>query len=103
MPNTQARWICGANGTNYLVGEYKTAGLPNITAIGTGYWRNETISNPQSRAAYTLYDRGEIAGSGSVNESTRTGCFNASLSNSIYGNSETVRPRSVVINFCIKF
>lgn len=40
---------------------------------------------------------------GTVGSGSATFNFRASWSNSIYGNSDTVRPRSVVINFCIKY
>ena len=101
MPDTSAYWICGANGTNYLVGEYKTAGLPNI----------------EGNTGYGFYNAGsQVGGAFYALTSTATGAhphsevteysflaFNASRSNSIYGNAATVRPRSVVINFCIKY
>ena len=29
--------------------------------------------------------------------------FNASNSNSIYGNSETVQPKSLIFNYCVKY
>lgn len=102
MPDTQAQWICGANGTNYLVGEYKTAGLPNITgrlgSAGSGAFQ----MNSQNGAIYTNDNYGYDIQAKQGDAATIL-YFDASLSNSIYGNSATVRPRSVVTNFCIKY
>lgn len=54
-------------------------------------------SFPMSGAAYTLYDQGIVAGSGGTAETVRTGCIDASRSNSIYGDSDEVMPKSINI------
>lgn len=78
-------------------GAYTAEGLPNVEAIGTGYWRSTSNSDPQSGAAYTLYSHGTLAGSGGNAEPCRTACFDASLSNSIYGGSEHVTPETFTV------
>ena len=72
-------------------------GLPNIVAVGTGYWRNKKPNSQPSGAAYTLSGTGALAGSGSTDENPHTGCFDASLSNNIYGGNNEVMPKSINI------
>lgn len=58
-------------------------------------------SFPMSGAAYTLYDQGQVAGAGGNAENVRTGCIDASRSNSIYGASDEVIPKSINILVCL--
>ena len=114
LPNLQDKFIEGA-GTN-AVGTEMSAGLPNITgevgylkALKNGNYhegvtlkrgcfansRTETISPPAS----VITDAGEF------DTKSRTGIINlnASRSNSIYGNSDTVQPPAIVMNYIIKY
>ena len=72
-------------------------GLPNIVAEGTGYWRDKHNSAVPTGAAYKIAVAGYVAGFGSNNEQPFMSCFDASRSNSVYGSSEKVVPRSVNI------
>lgn len=98
-------WVKGANGVKE-VGGYIEAGLPNI--IG------ELILNPDSSNAgmdATGTGTGAIvstdcSGSGSNPDATdwtvwKGFTFDASRSNPIYGNSDTVQPPSIVAMYCI--
>ena len=88
------RALWGGDGTN--ANTTIAAGLPNIT----GEWGMGRIGNggtPTTSGCFTYgsmggdiadYDRG----------TSRTIKFNASLSNSIYGNSNTVQPPAYVVN-----
>ena len=84
-----------------MAGTANKEGLPNILAVGTGYWRSEYVSSPLSGAAYTIYDQGVLAGSGGDAKTCRTGAFDASRSNSIYGRSADVMPASVNLPICL--
>jgi len=77
------------------------AGLPNIT----GYYVGNCGENGECQGALRVTNQRDNAWwQGSVNVARENNLeFNASWSNSIYGNAETVRPRSVVTNFCIKY
>lgn len=94
-------WVKAADGTVTEVGSYKAAGLPNIT----GY-----MWHMPSNSAAGLTNSGGVmyqaTGSGSSWRVTTTSSgelknaevtqFDASRSSSIYGNSTTVQPESVV-------
>ncbi len=105
LPNLQDKFVQGASDTN-TIGTVKTAGLPNITgsftilgnsnggAWGTGNGAFNNISSGSSR----YFDSSSKGGT-----STGGYSFNASRSSSIYGNSDTVQPPSVVMNYIIKY
>lgn len=78
----------GATGDNTLAGNYVAEGLPNIT----GTFRAGT-TNPYEDGAFTR-DDSNFSGIGQGGYQTDTFHFNASRSNSIYGNSEHVTPET---------
>ena len=95
-------WVRGANGTVSEVGSYLAAGLPNIT----GEFEATTSSNSilrSSSGAFSLRSPhvplNASAGSGTGYQYAQ---FDASDSNSIYGNSTTVVPESVVGMWLVK-
>lgn len=93
LPNMNGRFAEGSNSP----GQYKSAGLPNITG---------TIQTPDdtgaiSGAFYVLGQYGTSAFGIGVIPEYRVG-FNASRSSPIYGNSPTVQPNSVTFVFAIK-
>ena len=102
LPNLQDKFIQGA-GTN-VVGTKMSAGLPNITGSFV------PGSVPSNHSAYATGAFQGIASTGrnvtdsvtSTNPDYGYG-FNASRSNSIYGNSNTVQPPAVVMNYIIKY
>lgn len=104
LPNATDRVVQGGS-----VGSYKEAGLPNITAYWEihGDWDSapalqgvsddsavyQETSYKTSMTLRYLQDRSGYPGFH----------FNAGRSNSIYGNSETVQPPAVCMNFIIKY
>lgn len=100
LPNLQDKFIQGS-GTNE-VGAEMSAGLPNVTGNLYAYIYNEapasgcfrkTVANASSSASITIannapYSRIEL---------------DAARSSSVYGNSDTVQPPSIVMNYIIKY
>lgn len=96
LPNMNGRFAEGSNSP----GQYKSAGLPNITgttqtnddtsAVG-GAFRVERPFGTDNHAAlwYQLINEYQVS-------------FDASRSNPIYGNSSTVQPNSVTFVYAIK-
>lgn len=111
LPDLRDKFVQGANGN---LGTNKDAGLPNITgqvgylkAIDDGNY-NESI-NLRDGCFKNSKNTTTTPPAQSVRNSTqdttnRTGTivFDASKSNSIYGNSDTVQPPSVCLTFIIK-
>ena len=91
-------WVKGANGIEE-VGSYLSAGLPNITgSVGTYRLAVESVS---TGALYVKW-RGTHGQSGSNAANADEIGFDASKSNSIYGNSDTVQPKSIVGMWLVK-
>lgn len=86
------RNMYGFTGYRGDVGGYVAPGLPNITGSPTGKWRDNGTSTTFSGASYLTTVSGGVAGSGGTAETIRQSNFDASRSNSIYGNSTTVQP-----------
>ena len=93
LPNLIDKFAQGST----TVGTYKSAGLPNITGT-TGWLRN--MNN--MTGAFILGDTEYVFNNyQSINaENTK---FDASHSNSIYGNSDTVQPPALTLLPCIKY
>ena len=84
-------------------GTVKSAGLPNITGQVRGLdYATNTGATDQTFGAFQVDSRsaGTSAGGGSY---VAKASFNASRSSAIYGNSNTVQPKSVTVKFCIKY
>lgn len=95
-------WIKGANGTVSEVGSYLAAGLPDITGSVKGA---TLLSNTEQTGPFGWYsDDPTNYAMTYQNGSMRYGeiFFNASNSNSIYGNSSTVQPESIVGMWLVK-
>lgn len=97
-------WVKSANGTVSEVGSYLEAGLPNITGGFSGLAGNGSISytssgafNVSSPTTLTAYASAGVTYSGSSSTN-----FDASRSSSIYGNSTTVQPESIVGLWLVK-
>lgn len=96
LPNLIGKFIEGSD----EAGEVKEAGLPNITGtigrvdLGSGTDLGALYSDNPVGGSNTRRNDGSAAQK-SIN-------FNASLSNPIYGNSDTVQPPSVTALPCIK-
>ena len=92
------------------IGTVKSAGLPNITgsvaeaynsttpSIGWHNYQNKGYGNGALYLSGTSYSAAEVRSYGDGGSIM----FDASLSNSIYGNSTTVQPKSVTVKYIIK-
>lgn len=95
LPDLRDKFVQGANGN---LGTSKDAGLPNIT----GKFYHDTNAKAGLSGAFTYEGTGR---QNLMNDSpTNSGLitFDASKSNAIYGNSDTVQPPSVCLTFIIK-
>lgn len=95
-------WIKGANGTVSEVGSYLEAGLPNIT--GTFNPWGEGASTNTATGVFASVESSQYGWGASTGRDSDNGLidFNASRSNSIYGNSNTVQPESIVGLWLVK-
>lgn len=95
LPDLRDRFVQGANGN---LGTSKDAGLPNIT----GKFYHDTNAKAGLSGAFTYEGTGRqnLANDTPANSGLIT--FDASKSNSIYGNSDTVQPPSVCLTYIIK-
>lgn len=94
LPNRIGRFAEGAS----VAGGYKEAGLPNIEGSFSGL--QYPLDTDYSGAFYKIGASGSKAPNADAS-GTKVG-FNASQSNPIYGNSNTVQPASVGYLPCIK-
>lgn len=95
-------WIKGANGTVSEVGSYLEAGLPNI--VGSV---NEVVNKEPDPTRNGAFSGSTVITNANVQYATGgsnriTLNFDASQSNSIYGNSTTVQPPSIVGMWLVK-
>ena len=95
LPDLRDRFIQGANGN---LGTSKTAGLPNIT----GKFYHDTNAKAGLSGAFTYEGTGRQNLMNDTPTNSGLITFDASKSNSIYGNSDTVQPPSVCFHFVIK-
>lgn len=98
---------------NENLGKIREAGLPEISGTFINNWRdwngNLSLSNPTG--CFHIYNDNEKKSSypqiQPSNEGSyyhdRSWIFKASASNNIYGRSKTVQPKSILINFIIKY
>ena len=108
LPNLTDKFIQGSD----TAGTVKSAGLPNITSritAGTfeGYALalSSMLSNGIQKGALKFSDFTAWAESGWSDKATYAKVldFNASWSNSIYGNSTTVQPPALTMRYIIKY
>lgn len=112
LPDLRDKFVQGADGN---LGTSKDAGLPNITGE-VGYIKSASTGNyfqginffkgcfDKSATVITSPPAARLSTSPSSDSEGNTGLirFNASSSNSIYGNSTTVQPPSVCLTYIIK-
>ncbi len=99
VPNYQGRFLQGID-TNTKVGDKIEAGLPNITGNffadnSRGIWGDYGAFKPK------VYDHKTSPEPGGY-ERNYLFIFDASLSNPIYGKSNTVQPPAVIVKYIIK-
>ncbi|MBR1988342.1 MAG: tail fiber protein [Clostridia bacterium] len=99
-PNLIGRYPLGSTTD---VGTAVSAGLPNITGYG-GYTEGDRTYTVKTTGAFVKGGKSPLALTGAYTSSGYYNKieFNASNSNSIYGNSSTVTPPSVKLLPCMK-
>lgn len=107
LPDLRERFIEGGDS----LGGYKEAGLPNIEGEfqSRGHARNQDYNGAltggsgafEHRRREGAYGDNGVA-EGSVGSTNDKMLFNASHSNPIYGNSDTVQPKSITVRYIIK-
>ena len=99
LPNLIDRVLQGGS----VSGQYKGAGLPNITGAANYYSLINSASIIEKHGALsTRFPNLHVAiGTGTVNMYTYVLDFNASWFNTIYGNSSTVQPPAMTIKYYI--
>lgn len=90
-------WVKGANGIEE-VGSYLEAGLPEISGYFTGI--TDPNGNSIESGAFESNQTANTLGTGSTRKANVI-YFNASNSNSIYGNSDEVTPESIIGLYCV--
>lgn len=108
LPSITKGTLWGADNTT--IGQSLAAGLPNIDgswqAVHGKYVGGESYFDPQGAIEYiaseTAHNGVEVRGTPSGDGASDRLGFNASSSNSIYGNSDTVQPTSVCVSWCIQ-
>ena len=98
LPDLVGRFLEGADSA----GEYKKAGLPNIRAeLGVANVGNISHNSNYSKGALG-YKVGVASGAAYTSGTTSVIItFDASKSNSIYGSSTTVQPKSMTVKYYI--
>lgn len=103
LPDLRNRFLEGANS---VVREYKEAGLPNIEGSWNASYKYDTYLEGEATGAFSIDGDGTTTTKehGNINGNTSRNIFklDASLSNEIYGNSDTVQPASYTVNYIIK-
>ena len=84
-------------------GTYKTAGVPNLTGNITGYTLGSVKNGITTSGVFIKSAGGSATSAGSGAHKAVDIIFDASDSNSIYGNSNTVQPPALCVNVCIKY
>lgn len=103
LPNLIDRFLEGSS----AAGQYRDAGLPNITgSFDIRGWKNGTmVHNNTGAMGYTatVGDAANTAeGAATMRQEDRIK-FDASRSNNIYGNATTVQPPAVTMRYIIKY
>ena len=99
LPNLVGRFVEGSQSS----GQYINAGLPNITGMfnNEGQYGGVTGAGATGGAFYTQpSSRGHLASD--IDPTNSDYYFDASRSSSIYGNSNTVQPDSLMMQYYIK-
>lgn len=93
LPNLIDRFLEGSS----AAGNYRAAGLPNITGnTYLGQWGGGTPVG-------AFYKQGKVKTAFLDNDTSSMLFFDASRSNAIYGNSTTVQPPAVTMRYIIKY
>ena len=101
LPNSIGRFAEGAATS----GSYKSAGLPNITGQTPKAFLQDGIGTQPTRhnGAIENVCHTNIQGAAGTNYGAMFIKLDASMSNPIYGNSDTVQPNSFTVRYIIKY
>lgn len=104
LPNLVDKFVEGSA----TAGTVKSAGLPNIEGSyryreATGIDVNSNYSGAITGSGYIGENEGYLLNQTSTSAKKKQLTFNASNSNSIYGNSDTVQPPAVTMRYIIKY
>lgn len=102
LPNLNGRFF---EGTTYTgsVGTYHSAGLPNITGILQGGWKNTIYDSiPSGAMTVTTITTSPAVFSDAKSGLNRVMKLNAATSNSHFGASSSVQPPAIALLPCIK-
>lgn len=103
LPDLAGRFLEGAGSA----GEYKEAGLPNITGTYTNdstycsYMSDKGINGSDGAISWTTKLYHSMTANSYTNYSLEKLTFDASKSNPIYGSSTTVQPKSMTVKYYI--
>ena len=100
-PDLRDRFLVGG-GWTYTFGEYKSAGLPNITGTFNPADFVDDRYPPECDGAFGYFKNGKSDAEDGGNNRGYAMTFDASKSNPIYGKSNTVMPHSWVCTFIMK-
>lgn len=96
LPDLTGRFLEGSPS----IGEYKEAGLPNITGTFTQYtWDDSQVSG----AFYEEVLNETGCGNSSSDRKWSKNILDASRSSKVYGNSDTVQPAALTVRYIIKY
>ena len=87
----------------FTAGTYRAEGLPNITGytgLASGAYDNATYNVVPQGAFYRNSAKSTLIGWDTTYQGIS---FDASRSNAIYGNSDTVQPKSMTTRYYIKY
>lgn len=107
LPTSEDLVLQGASTTN-PVGTYLQAGLPNIegkisgSSSNAGFIRTASSSMPNNAFTFDGATSNIFGQGGTVSDGAITANFDASQSNAIYGNSDTVQSPAACVKFIIK-
>lgn len=106
LPNLIDRFLEGSS----AAGSYLAAGLPNIIGTTKAAYGESNKTTNVGALQTEIYTIGSVSGrqdggNGSDGEPIQSAIltFNASKSNTIYGQSSTVQPSALTCKFCIKY
>ena len=101
LPNLMDRFIQGSDSA----GTYKEAGLPNITGTFSGILKNgaDSSDSPDWDGAMSKDEKYSAGNGGGDYRDYYAAKFDASKSNAIYGNSDTVQPPALTMMYYIKY
>ena len=103
VPDLRGRFLQMVS-ADAVVGDMKDAGLPNITDVYSGYWGGAGVNSSTTGLFQATTGNSYTAGVYASERSRDNAIsFDASRSNPIYGNSDTVQPPSLMSNVFIKY